>query len=102
MKMRKLLDTERWRSLLLLSFSLLLLFASQAQQRRITGKVTGVNNKPVENASVVIKGKPGGTSTSATGEFTIDVQTGDVLVISSVGFQSREIPAGTGATLNVS
>lgn len=102
MKMRKLLDTVRWQSFLLLSVSLLLMLIAQAQQRRITGKVTGVNNKPVENASVVIKGKSVGTSTSATGDFTIDVQSGDVLVISSVGFQAREIPVGSSNVINVS
>ncbi|HYF29575.1 MAG TPA: TonB-dependent receptor [Chitinophagaceae bacterium] len=102
MKMRNLIGTIQWRPLLLLSVSLLLLLSLQAQQRRITGKITGVNNKPVENASVVIKGKPGGTSTSPTGEFTIDAQTGDVLVVSSVGFQSKEVTVGSAPVLNVS
>jgi TonB-dependent starch-binding outer membrane protein SusC len=101
MKMLRLPDAERWRRLLLVSVSFLFLLAASAQQRRITGKVTGINNKPVENASVVIKNKPGGTSTSASGDFAIDAQAGDVLVISSVGFKSVEMPVGSGLTMNV-
>src|SRR5687768_7305974 len=104
MKMRKLLYTVKWRHFLMMSVSVLLLFATKAQQqqRRITGKVTGVNNKPVENASVVVQGKTGGTSTSASGEYAIDVQTGDILLISSVGFQSKEVIVGPDPVINVS
>src|SRR5690606_37771699 len=73
-----------------------------AQERRITGIVTGMDNKPVENASVIIRGKPGGTTSDALGKFTIDAKPGDVVTVSMVGFGSREITIGNSSDLRVS
>jgi TonB-dependent starch-binding outer membrane protein SusC len=57
----------------------------------ISGLVKGVDGKPIANVSVVVKGTDKGTTTDADGKFTIDVKQGDVLVVSSVGFGSKEI-----------
>lgn len=91
------------------SFTLLILalmVCSQtifAQQRPVSGKVTGASdNQPIPGAVVKIKGKTGGTGTSNTGAFTITAQTGDILQVSSIGFQTKEVPVPAGNTLNVS
>src|SRR6476661_9588556 len=57
----------------------------------ITGKVTGSDNKPLAGVSVSVKGTSKGTLTNAAGEFSIEANRGDVLVFSSVGFESYEI-----------
>jgi TonB-linked SusC/RagA family outer membrane protein len=83
----------------------LLLFATlmgvKAQDVKITGKVTEAgNNTPVESASISLKGKSKGVSTNANGDFSISVPQGATLLISSVGYQSREIAAS--AEMNIS
>lgn len=67
-----------------------------SQERTITGKVTDDNNKgPVEGATVKIKGSNYAVSTNSQGLFSIKAPSGTVtLVISFVGFKTREITAG--------
>lgn len=62
----------------------------------ITGKVTDSTGAPLAGASVHVKGTNKGTNTNAKGEFTIDAEPGDVLIISFVGFQNREVSVGNG------
>ena len=51
----------------------LLCIQLSAQQRVITGRVTDENGAPVSNASVIIKGTPGGTTTKADGTYSIGI-----------------------------
>ncbi len=74
-----------------LAFMLLLLLPFAAfSQTLISGTVVDEFGKPVSGASVVVKEKTTGTSTNAEGKFTINAKTGDVLTISSVGFQIQD------------
>ncbi len=60
----------------------------------ISGKVTDSNNEPLIGASVLVKGTTLGTVTDISGQFTLDnVPTSSTLVISFVGFASKEIAA---------
>lgn len=70
----------------------LLLFAltALAQSRSISGKVIDDSGTPVPYASVVIKGTKNGAAADAQGNFKINAKTGDVLVITAVGFKSFE------------
>ena len=74
----------------------LLFFISVAgfAQQKITGIVTGVDNSPLYNATVALKNTNKATTTDANGNFTISAKPGDILVISFVGYQSREIKLG--------
>lgn len=57
----------------------------------ITGIVLTDNNKPVENASVGLKGTSYGTATNEDGHFKLKVPAGNyVLVVSHVGAKSQE------------
>ena len=62
-----------------------------AQSRTVTGKVVDDNGVPVPFATVTVKGTKIGTSADASGNFSIDVQGGNTLVISSTGFQTKEV-----------
>ena len=62
-----------------------------AQTRAITGQVKDDKGDPISFASVQIKGTTKGTTTDANGNFRIEAQTGDVLVISAVGSKEREV-----------
>lgn len=65
-------------------------------QKKITGTVTGTSNMPVIGATITVKGTRVIVSTSPTGEFSLTLPAGrDRLVISSVGFETTEVNAGT-------
>ena len=55
------------------------------QQKKLTGRVTD-SLGPVVGASVAIKGTTSGTITDMDGNFTLDVQVGDEISISYIGY----------------
>ncbi len=57
----------------------------------VTGKVTLANGEPLAGATIRIKGSSGGTKTDENGNFTIDATAGQVLVISFVGYEDKEV-----------
>jgi hypothetical protein len=61
-------------------------------QRTIKGVVSNYEG-PLESASVILKGTKIGTSTDSNGEFTFPKQlkTGDVLLVSYLGFETLEV-----------
>jgi TonB-linked SusC/RagA family outer membrane protein len=80
----------------LVSFLSLLLgihLSTKAQSRAITGKVTNDKNEPLGGASVVVKNRPStGTTTSASGQFSLTVSsTDDSLVISAIGYGKQTV-----------
>lgn len=73
-------------------FLLCLSFTVQAQTFNVKGKVISEgDNEPVPGALVVIKGTQRGTTTEIDGSFTLEASVGETLVISFVGFNSKEI-----------
>ena len=60
----------------------------------VSGKVTDNNGNPVAGVAVRVKGKDVGTYTDGNGNYNIEVSEGDVLVFSSVGFQTQQITVG--------
>lgn len=85
-------------------FNVILLFPIiMFGQQTITGKVTeATGNTALPGVGVIIKGTARGSATDFDGNYTIDnVKTGDVLVFSFVGFNSKEITVGNNTTINV-
>jgi len=72
-----------------------------AQTKEITGKVTDPQGVPVSNATIKIKGANGGTSAGLDGTFKINAPANATLVISSIGFETAEVPVGESSTVNV-
>ena len=60
-------------------------------QQTISGIVTDQEGNPLPSVSVIIKNSEKGVSTDFDGNFSIDASEGDVLVLSSIGFESKEI-----------
>ena len=86
--------------LLLMLFTTLL--GVKAQDIKVTGSVIeSATGKPLESASVTVKGKGKGVATNANGDFSITVAKGESLVVSSIGYNSKEIKADD-AVVNVS
>jgi len=73
----------------------LLAVNAQAQNKTVTGKVLDAkDNTPIAAASVVVKGASAGTKTAADGSFAITIPSSVAkLVISSVGYSSKEVGA---------
>ena len=69
-------------------------------QQEVTGQVLDDGGQPLPGASIVIKGTTTGTTTDFDGNFTIEATDGDTLVISYIGFESKEVVV-SGSTMNV-
>lgn len=58
----------------------------------LTGKVTDAAGSPLPGVTVQVKGTMQGTTTDAEGKFSLaKVANGDVLVVSSIGFETRAV-----------
>ena len=66
-------------------------FSVKAQNMVVSGKVLSSDNTPVIGASVVVKGKKSGTRTDTNGAFSLNVNKGDQLLITSVGFSPQTV-----------
>ncbi|WP_242693146.1 SusC/RagA family TonB-linked outer membrane protein [Sabulibacter ruber] len=73
-----------------------------AQQRNVTGTVTGEGASPLIGVTVLLKGTSTATATDVNGGFSIPV-TGNnaVLVVSYIGYVTQEVPVGSQTTVNV-
>jgi len=68
----------------------------------VKGTVRDENNEPLPGASVKVKGTKNGVVTDVKGSFTINATKGDVLVVSFIGYQEREVKVGDeGAAMNI-
>ena len=81
---------------------LCLVIMVSAQERAVPGKVTDEKGDPVPFASILVEKTRKGASADASGAFTIRVKKGDVLVISSVGFQTVNITYDNQSSLGIS
>lgn len=69
----------------------------------VKGKITDAGNKPIQGVSVVEKGTNNGTSTDASGNFSITVTNGNAtLVLTSVGFRTMEVAVNNRTQIAVS
>ena len=76
--------------LLFIIFWLLIPSGTKAEQIRISGIVRSqLDRTPIAGATVFVKGTTNGTLTDKDGNFSISFDSGNVLVISFVGFESQ-------------
>lgn len=87
----------------LLTFLLLTHLLSYSQDKTITGKVTDSRDgSALAGVTVLAKGSRVATQTASDGSFSISVPNSvTVLVISSVGFTTREVAIGANTSINV-
>ena len=73
---------------------LLTFFMSQslwAQVKTVTGTITNDKDEPLAGATVSVKGKNRTVTTDSQGNFSINAEPGEALMVSSVGFTTYEI-----------
>ncbi|GGA81873.1 SusC/RagA family TonB-linked outer membrane protein [Puia dinghuensis] len=69
---------------------------------QITGKVVvSPGDKPLQGATVMIKGRTSGTQTDKDGLYSLSAKEGDVLIISFVGYSAQQIRVGARQVINV-
>ena len=66
-----------------------------AQAITVKGVVKDKTGEAVIGANVVVKGTTNGCITDFDGNFSLEANQGDILVVSFVGYQSQELPAST-------
>lgn len=88
---------------LLFLIILALPMVSASQSRTVTGKVKSVDDSMgIPGANILIQGTTKGTSTDAEGNFNLELQPNEsVLIISSIGFLTQTITIGQRSFLEV-
>lgn len=76
-----------------------LLCAAVFAQQKINGTIKSSSGEPVSGATVTVKGTGKTVVADAKGSFSIEAPEGSVLVISSVGYKTKETPV-SGTSLN--
>ncbi len=74
----------------------------ELQEIKVTGKIVNAFGEPVPNVSVNIKGSKVGTSSDAMGAYSLTVPEKSVLIFSSIGYVTQEIPVNGRGEINVS
>ena len=82
--------------------TLMLVQITFAQDRQVKGKVTDeTTNAGLPGVAVKVKGTTKGTTTDSDGNYKINVAEKGILIFSSVGFGTKEMPVGNGTEINV-
>ena len=92
--MKNLFKTLTLTAFLSLSISLI-------AQQTVTGNVSDNNGLPLPGATVIIKGTSTGTTTDFDGNFSIETNSGEVLIVSYIGYITQELTVSDSATINV-
>ena len=77
------------------------IFTVFGQKEAISGTVIDNSGQPIPGASVIVKGTTTGTSTDFDGKFTINASPANVLLMSYIGYATREITVGSQKTISV-
>ncbi|MCC8423680.1 TonB-dependent receptor [Mucilaginibacter sp. UR6-11] len=75
--------------------------ADERRQAPISGTVTDAKGEPLPGVVVSVKNGTAATTTDVKGNFSIEANVGDVLVIKLIGFTTKEIPVTGNTALNV-
>lgn len=70
-------------------------------QTNVSGTVKNNNGVALADVSVMIKSTSKGTTTNATGNFTLSASSKDVLVFSFTGYETQEIEVNSQTNLNI-
>lgn len=89
------------KTLKILTVFVFLFTAVSAQDKKISGRVTDENGNPISGASVSIKGSSSGTTTDASGNFSLAVAANKIIEISAVGYEPLTLSSNA-ALFNVS
>ena len=76
--------------------------SNSASQIKVSGKITDEAGNGISGVSVIVKGSSAGTTTDASGAYSITVpDSRAVLVFSYTGYSSREVTVGRQTSVNI-
>ena len=75
--------------------------SSHIAEVKLSGHITDSTGQPLAGVTVQVKGSTLGTVTDADGRFSLDVPDDAVLVVSYIGYQTREVPVNGQAEMNI-
>lgn len=84
---------------LLLLFNIIVVLA---QQKTVSGVVYDENNEPLPFVNILVKNTSNGTQSDIEGKFSIECSENDILIISYVGYETKELPVANQTNLTVS
>jgi len=88
---------------IVLSIATVLLFVglAAAQNKQITGTVTGPDGSPVAGASVAVDGTSLGTTTDVRGGFTLSAPSNGTLIVSFIGYNDEHVAINGKTVLDI-
>jgi len=89
------------KSYFLLILALITTAFLNAQNSEVNGSVSGVDGLSIPSANVLIQGSNTGTTTDFDGNFSISVKSGDVLIVSYIGFLTQSITISNQTSLTI-
>jgi len=89
------------KSYFLLILALITTAFLNAQNSEVNGSVSGVDGLSIPGANVLIQGSNTGTTTDFDGNFSISVKSGDVLIVSYIGFLTQSITISNQTSLTI-
>lgn len=72
-----------------------------AQSIKISGTITDESSQPLIGANILVKGTAKGAVTDFDGNYSISVNSGETLVVSYTGFQTKEVKVDSNTTINI-
>ncbi|MCX2744956.1 SusC/RagA family TonB-linked outer membrane protein [Mangrovivirga sp. M17] len=86
----------------LLSFFWAISFLAIAQEKSVSGTVTGENGEGIPGVNVLVKGTTRGVVTDIQGNYSLNVPSSDAIIqITSIGYVTQEIPVGSQTSIDV-
>lgn len=87
---------------LLLWATFLISHSTQAQDRRVSGRVlSGKDQQPIPGVNILIKDTQTGTTSDASGNFVLNAPPNATLIFSAIGYSGKEVSIGNQTQLNV-
>ena len=74
---------------------------ASAQNKQVTGAVTGPDGSPVVGATVVVEGTTIGTTTDSQGKYSLSAPANGVLAVSFIGYEDAKLAIAGKTTLDV-
>ena len=81
--------------------SLLQILAEKSRSLEIRGKIMDEAGKPLPGVTIVVKGTKKSTATNVDGSFTINAAVNDVLLVTIIGYESKEVRVASDARIEI-
>jgi len=70
-------------------------------QNKVSGKIADSGGNGIPGVSILVKGTKTGATTDANGNYTVNAGANSTLVVSSIGFKTKEVAVGNQSALNI-